>query len=192
MFYRSVVSSILLYAVVCWGGGIKAWELNKLNKIIKKASSVVGLQIEGLQSVAERRIRDKLDSIIANPSHPLYGDLQDRASTFSQRLTFPPKMNTERYRLSFLPTAIRLYNESIRTFLPCVQFLSSGPGAFMSMMYVCVTCCLIVIYVFITLCCCNTPISPLGLIKYISSHLISSYIPLPMLAKNKFTHQHSV
>ena len=24
MFYQSVVSSILLYAVVCWGGGIKA------------------------------------------------------------------------------------------------------------------------------------------------------------------------
>ena len=113
MFYQSVVSSILLYAVVCWGGGIKAWELNKLNKITKKASSVVGLRIEGLQSVAERRIKLKLKSIMANPSHPLYGDLQDRASTFSQRLTFPPKMQTERYRLSFLPTAIRLYNEGL-------------------------------------------------------------------------------
>ena len=110
MFYQSVLASILLYAVVCWGGGIKAWELNKLNKTIKKASSVVGLQMEGLQSVAERRIRDKLNAIMVNPSHPLYGDLQDRKSTFSQRLTFPPKMHTERYRLSFLPTAIRLYN----------------------------------------------------------------------------------
>ena len=113
MFYQSVVSSILLYAVVCWGGGIKAWELNKLNRTIKKASSVVGLRIEGLQSVAERRIRDKLNSIKVNPSHPLYGDLQERVSTFSQRLTLPPKMHTERYRLSFFPTAIRLYNDDL-------------------------------------------------------------------------------
>ena len=113
MFYQSVVASIVFYAVVCWGGGIKAWERNKLEKTIKKASSVVGLRMEGLQSVAERRIRDKLNSIRVNPSHPLYADVQARVSTFSQRLTFPPKMHTERYRLSFLPTAIRLHNDHL-------------------------------------------------------------------------------
>ena len=113
MFYQSVVASILLYAVVCWGGGIKAGERNKLEKTIKKASSVVGLRMEGLQSVADRRIREKLNSIMGNPSHPLYADLQARKSTFSQRLTLPPNMNTERYRLSFWPTAIRLFNEHL-------------------------------------------------------------------------------
>ena len=109
MFYQSVVDSVLFYAVVCWGGGIKAGELNRLKKITKKASSVVGLRVESLQSVTERRIRTKLDSMRSNPSHPLYSMLQDRMSTFSGRLTLPP-MHTERYRLSFLPTAIRLYN----------------------------------------------------------------------------------
>ena len=113
MFYNSVVASILMYAVACWGGGIKAGERNKLDKTIKKASSVVGLRLEGLQSVAERRIREKLNAILANPSHPLYDDLQGRVSTFSQRLTLPPRMHSERYRLSFLPTAIRLYNEHL-------------------------------------------------------------------------------
>ena len=76
---------------------------------IKKASPVVGLKMEGLQSVAERRIRVKIDSILANPFHPLYNDLQDRVSSFSQRLTLP-NIKTERYRLSFLSTAIKLYN----------------------------------------------------------------------------------
>ena len=99
----------MFYAVVCWGGGIKACELNKLNKITKKASSVVGLRVEGLQLVAERKILAKLNSILSNPSHPLYSELQDRVSTFSQRLTLP-SMHTQRFRLSFLPTAIRLYN----------------------------------------------------------------------------------
>ena len=103
----------MLYAVVCWEGGIKAWKQNKLVETIKKASSVVGLRMEGLQSVADRRIREKLNSIMVNPSHPLFADVKARKSTFSQRLTFPPKMHTERYRLSFLPTAIRLYNEHL-------------------------------------------------------------------------------
>ena len=110
MFYQSIVASVLFYAVVCWGGGIKAGEQNKLNKLIKKASSVVGLRMESVQSVAERRIRDKLKAMLANTSHPLYGTLQDRTSTFSRRLTLPPRMNSERYRLSFIPTAIRLFN----------------------------------------------------------------------------------
>ena len=110
MFYQSIVASVLFYGVVCWGGGIKAGEQNKLNKIIKKASSVVGLQMESLKSVAERRIRDKLNSILSNTSHPFHAMLQDRTSAFSRRLTLPPRMHTERYRLSFMPTAIRLYN----------------------------------------------------------------------------------
>ena len=74
---------------------------------------MVGIRLEGLQSVAERRIMDKLNSIRVNPSHPLYADLKARMSSFSQRLTFPPKMHTERYRLSFFPTAIRLHNEHL-------------------------------------------------------------------------------
>ena len=31
MFYDSVVASVLLFAVVCWGGGIKAGDANRLN-----------------------------------------------------------------------------------------------------------------------------------------------------------------
>ena len=92
MFYQSIVASVLFYAVVCWGGA--EW----------------GLRMESVQSVAERRIRDKLKAMLANTSHPLYGTLQDRTSTFSRRLTLPPRMNSERYRLSFIPTAIRLFN----------------------------------------------------------------------------------
>ena len=80
-----------------------------LDKTIKKASSVVGRKMDAVQPVADRRIRVKIDSILSNPSHPLYTVLQDRVSSFSQRLTLP-SIKTERYRLSFLPTAIRLYN----------------------------------------------------------------------------------
>ncbi len=35
-FYDSVVSSVILYAVTCWGGGLLEKEKNKLNKLIKR------------------------------------------------------------------------------------------------------------------------------------------------------------
>lgn len=80
--------------MVYWGGGIKAGERNKLDKTIKKASSVVlpygRTAISGRQE--EKR---KLTSIMVNPSHPLYADLKARKSTFSQRLTLPPNVHME-------------------------------------------------------------------------------------------------
>ncbi|KAK0152207.1 hypothetical protein N1851_006440 [Merluccius polli] len=64
MFYQSVVASTLFFAVACWGGGIKAGETNRLNKLVRKASSVVGLELDSLEAVAERRMRDKIKTSV--------------------------------------------------------------------------------------------------------------------------------
>jgi len=40
MFYQSVVVSIIFFAVVCWGAGIKAKVANRLNKLIKVKSGM--------------------------------------------------------------------------------------------------------------------------------------------------------
>ncbi len=44
-FYDSVVSSVILYAVTCWGGGLLEKEKNKLNKLIKKGRFCGGLRV---------------------------------------------------------------------------------------------------------------------------------------------------
>lgn len=110
-FYQSVVASTLFFAVVCWWGGIKTGEANRINKLVRKARSVVGLELDTLESVAERRVKDKINTILDNPSHPLHEELWQMGSSFSQRL-IPPRCRTERFRRSFVPTAIRLYNNS--------------------------------------------------------------------------------
>ena len=110
-FYQSMVASTLFFAVVCWGGGIKAGEANRLNRLVKRASSVVGLKLDSLEAVAERRMRGKINAILCNPSHPLYDELWQLGSSFSHRL-IPPRCKTERFRRSFIPAAIRLYNSS--------------------------------------------------------------------------------
>jgi len=71
----------------------------------------VGQQLDSLEAVVERRMRDKLKSILDNPSHPLHDELWQMRSTFRHRL-IPPRCKTERFRRSFVPAAIRLYNSA--------------------------------------------------------------------------------
>ena len=110
-FYQSVVASTILYAVVCWGGSIKEGDRKRLNRLIKKAGSVLGTTLDTVEEVANNRTRTKLLAIMDNPSHPLHDTVKGQKSTFSNRLLHPSCKN-ERYRKSFLPTAIRLYNST--------------------------------------------------------------------------------
>ena len=114
MFYQSVVASVLFFGVVCWGGNINTRDANKINKLVRKAGSVVGIKLDNLEAVAEERTRRKLDAILRNPSHPLYDELQQMGSTFSHRL-IPPRHTTKRLGQSFVPVAIRLHNQHNRT-----------------------------------------------------------------------------
>lgn len=109
MFYESVVASALLYAVACWGSRLRVSDTNRLNKLIRKASDVVGLKLESFTTVLERRMLFKLRSILDNSSHPLHNTLVSLRSTISDRLLHP-QCTTERHRKSFLPVAIKIYN----------------------------------------------------------------------------------
>ena len=109
LFYQSVVASALFFAVACWGGNAGATGAAKLNKLVKKAGSVVGGSLETLEEVAEQRTRRRLRAILENPTHPLNNEVA--RSTFSHRL-ISPHQHTNRFGLSFVPTAIRLYNDA--------------------------------------------------------------------------------
>ncbi|TWW64023.1 hypothetical protein D4764_03G0010310 [Takifugu flavidus] len=112
MFYQSVVASVLSYAVVCWGGSVTKADLSRLEKLIRRAGSVVGMKLEPLATVAERRTIDKLRSIMDNVRHPLHTVLHTQRSLISQRLRLP-KFRANRLGHSFIPRAIRLFNSSL-------------------------------------------------------------------------------
>ncbi|TWW81868.1 hypothetical protein D4764_01G0016830 [Takifugu flavidus] len=109
MFYQSVMASTIFFAAVCWGAGIKAKDANRLNKLIKKAGSVVGCRLDNLDEVVRDRMVLKLRTIMDSPSHPLHNTVDKLRSSFSNRL-LQPRCSKERYRKSFLPSAIKLYN----------------------------------------------------------------------------------
>ena len=80
--YQSAVVSALLYAVVFWGSSINKSALNKINKLIRKAGSVVGVKLDSLEVVAEQRTLNKLLAILDNTSHPLHATLDKQRSSF--------------------------------------------------------------------------------------------------------------
>ena len=46
LFYQTVVASAIFFATVCWEGGIGSGSAIKLNKLVRKASSVVGMKLD--------------------------------------------------------------------------------------------------------------------------------------------------
>jgi len=102
MFYQSVVTSVLFYTVVCWGDSISKKDTNWVDKLIRWAGSVIGMKLDSLVMVAERRTLDKLLDIIDNVSHPLHTIISTQRSRFSGRLLLP-KCWTNRLKDSFVP-----------------------------------------------------------------------------------------
>ena len=111
MFYQSMIASAIFFAVVCWGSRLRAADARKISRIIRKAGSILGVQLDSLVVVSERRMLCILHNILDNNAHPLHQVLTSSRSTFSNRLILP-RCNTERQRKSFLPVAIRLFNAS--------------------------------------------------------------------------------
>ncbi len=65
---------------------MKVADRNKLDKLIRRAGSVLGMELDPVHIVSERRMLSKFYSILDNSSHPLHNVLVDQRSTFSQRM----------------------------------------------------------------------------------------------------------
>lgn len=71
-----MVASVIFFAAVCWGGAISSSGAIKLNKLVRTSSSLVGMKLDNVEAVTERKMRGKLQAIMDNPSHPLYVELR--------------------------------------------------------------------------------------------------------------------
>ena len=111
-FYDTVVASAIFYAVVCWGCGSTERDRKRLNKLVRRASSVLDCPLDSIEEVGERRMLAKLTSIMDNTSHPLHATISALSSSFSSRLLHP-QCKKERYCRSFIPSAIRQFNSTI-------------------------------------------------------------------------------
>ncbi len=103
-----MVASAIFYGVVCWGSSVSSADRKRLNRLVKKATSVLGCPHYSVEVVGERRMMAKLSSLMENMSHPMQDTLTTLGSSFSNRLLHL-RCVKERYCRSFLPAAVRLY-----------------------------------------------------------------------------------
>ena len=99
IFYCSILGSVITFGISCWGSSITAGDrkrLNSTNKISRQNNEQRG---------SKYRDPKKYNSILKDNDHPL--NCNFITSMRSNRI-IQPKSRTERYRLSFIPTAVRL------------------------------------------------------------------------------------
>ena len=86
---------------------------NKLNKLIKKAGSCVGMKLDDLDTILERRLAVKGRKIEKEELHPLHNTLVKLSSGSRTRSKYHlPSINTDRYGKSFIPSIVRLLNKN--------------------------------------------------------------------------------
>ena len=110
MFYQFLVASAFVFAAFCWDSSIRNGDTKKLNKLIRKASSVLATPPEPLEVTVERKIVQKLLTILDNRADPLHNLLQKQQSFVSWSLV--QLCCNKDYRKSFLLSAMSLFNYS--------------------------------------------------------------------------------
>ncbi len=83
-------------------------DTTRLDKLVRKAGSVVGAELDTLTSVTEKRIHGKIPGQCPPPSAP---NLFQAQKLLHRLLSLA--CSTDRLRKSFVPRAIRLYNSSL-------------------------------------------------------------------------------
>ena len=112
IFYSSVISSIMSFGITCWGGNMTETDKQRVNKQIRRAGRIVGREQDDLETMYSRQLTKKLTSVLADSTHPLYPEFDSRRVERSGRFRAPAG-RTDRYRHSFIPTAIQAHNKQL-------------------------------------------------------------------------------
>ena len=108
MFYTSTMESIISFCLIIYGGNLNCSEQNKINSVISRVEKITNMPLSHFKDILLQLILKKINIIKAKQEHPLHNEI--RTSTRKPSLVLYPKIRTERYRNSFLPTALRVLN----------------------------------------------------------------------------------
>ena len=105
------MESVAIYNSLCFFGSLKEHDKARLTKITKSATRLIGHPVASFQSLYEAKAGKRLRAIRKDPTHPLWGELTSLTSARSGRLR-SVRTSTNRFRSSFLPTAVRISKAS--------------------------------------------------------------------------------
>ena len=109
LFYKSIVESVLCYCMSSWYGNVSKNDRKKLKRVIKSAKRM-GCSVTPLDKLYKITVSTKTTKIMKDVSHPLRKCFKELRS--GKRLNVQ-QYRTERMRKTFIPTAIRIYNQDM-------------------------------------------------------------------------------
>ena len=114
LFFQSSIQSILSYNQLCYHSSAKKMDMDKLEKIVSRASTIIGEDLQSMDSLFSGVALQKLQRIRLDNQHPLHQTVaacEPRRETSRRLRSLPARTN--RMLDSFLPTAIRLFNQQL-------------------------------------------------------------------------------
>ncbi|KAI3374204.1 hypothetical protein L3Q82_006060 [Scortum barcoo] len=72
-FYDSVVASAIFYGIVCWASSITDRDRRRMDRLVRRASSVLGCPLDSVEVVGNRRMMAKLSSLLNQHVPPSTG-----------------------------------------------------------------------------------------------------------------------
>ena len=103
-----MIESVLTFSFTVWFNGTTAEDRNRLGRIVRSASLIVGCELPSLDLYRARVVK-KARSIMSDPSHPAHGLFEELPS--GRRLK-TLKSGSKRTHDSFYPTAVRIVNDT--------------------------------------------------------------------------------
>jgi hypothetical protein len=106
-FYRSTIESCLTNFIITWYKAASKKDINRLSKVIKTASYIIGTEMESLHTIYEKRTLKRVTNILKDDFHPTNDFLEFLPSRKRLRSILS---STNRLSHSFIPSAVRLFN----------------------------------------------------------------------------------
>ena len=108
LFYNSTVSSVLVYAVPCWFNLCDKKQKKEVCKFAKRMTKMTGdcNKVENPRMISTKKCKSLISKMLKDETHPLYPYI----TTLPHGHLRVPWSRTERFRKSFLPYAIKLFN----------------------------------------------------------------------------------
>ena len=108
--YHAFIESILTFSFVCWFRTLSVKSRNSLSGVVNLCSKVVGRKQVPLEQLFQKRALKKAVSIQTDPTHPLSVLFEILPS---QRRFRSVRCRTQRFRNTFVPTAVSLLNDAM-------------------------------------------------------------------------------
>ena len=108
LFYKSTLESIINFSITAWYGKLSCKYKNKLGRIVKKAKKL-GAETKAIDELYQEGVMKQVGKIMHDSNHPLHSQYVFLRS--GRRLALPIQ-RTDRFRKSFVPKSILIFNHS--------------------------------------------------------------------------------